>query len=158
MLALSALLTPKPTDDNSCNILDSNGLHCYSWLFARLEGFQILTQWGCEVGRVGCIWIPGWYWLNSRENWMLRRLLLIDRSLLFFKRSLLFFKRSLLFSKRRLLLVVPSLGILGVESAESAGTFFKLYSRAFPRIMRVRAREKKWVQNFFKTASPTARR
>ena len=139
MLALSALLTPKPTDDNSCNILDSNGLHCYSWLFARLEGFQILTQWGCEVGRVGCIWIPGWYWLNSRENWMLRRLLLIDR-------SLLFFKRSLLFSKRRLLLVVPSLGILGVESAESAGTFSKLYLCACPRIMRTRARVGKWVQ------------
>ena len=139
MLALSALLTPKPTDDNSCNILDSNGLHCYSWLFTRLEGFQILTQWGCEVGRVGCIWIPGWYWLNSRENWMLRRLLLIDR-------SLLFFKRSLLFSKRRLLLVVPNLGILGVESAESARTFSKLYPRACSCIMRALAREEKCVQ------------
>ena len=47
---------------------------------------------------------------------------------------------------------------LGVESAESAGTFSKLYPRAVPRIMRVCAREEKWVQNFFKTASPTARR
>ena len=141
MLALSALLTPKPTDDNSCNILDSNGLHCYSWLFARLEGFQILTQWGCEVGKVGCIWMPGWYWLNSRENWMKRRLLS-------FKRRLFSDNRSLLFSKRRLLLVVPSLGILGVESAESAGTFSKLYLRACPRIMRVCVREEKWVQNF----------
>ena len=82
----------------------------------------------------------------------------MKRRLLSFKRRLFSDNRSLLFSKRRLLLVVPSLGILGVESAESAGTFFKLYSRAFPRIMRVRAREKKWVQNFFKTASPTARR
>ena len=35
---------------------------------------------------------------------------------------------------------------LGVESAESAGTFSKLYLRACPRIMRARSRVEKWVQ------------
>ena len=72
--------------------------------------------------------------------------LLKVKQLFYFYRSLLFSKRRLLFSKRRLLLVVPNLGILGVESAESAGTFSKLYLRAFPRIMRARVREEKWVQ------------
>ena len=43
-------------------------------------------------------------WLNSRENWMLRRLLS-------FKRRLFSDNRRLLFPKRRLLLMVPSLGI-----------------------------------------------
>ena len=37
---------------------------------------------------------------------------------------------------------------LGVESVESARTFSKLYTRAFPRIMRARVHEEKWVQKF----------
>ena len=139
MPALSAPSAPKCSEGDVCNILNCNDLRRNFRLLARLGGLQILTQWGCEVCGAGRIWITGSYWLNSRENWMLRRLLLIDR-------SLLFFKRSLLFSKRRLLLVVPNLGILGVESAESARTFSKLYPRACSCIMRALAREEKCVQ------------
>ena len=90
----------------------------------RLQNFATLSTLSTpklvRKGRVD-VWKVSSYWLNSRENWMLRRLLSFNRSLFSDNRSLQISKRRLLFSKWSLLLIVRSL----VFRCRKCSMFFK---------------------------------
>ena len=127
----ATLSTPKPTGGSTYNVLNNNALCGYYRLCIHLGSLQIWHNGACEIGWVERIWMLSSYWLNSLENWMLRRLFSFNRRLFSFNRRLFSDKRSLLFSKRSLLLIVRSLVILGAESVESVACLFWLYGRSF---------------------------
>ena len=70
------------------NILKNSNLRGRKQLYSQKESRPILIQWRLGVGRVGRLWVSSDYWLNSRENLMLRRLLSFKRSLQISKRRL----------------------------------------------------------------------